>query len=230
MHSPHAAGAGEQAQQRRSPLRLAIERNVREGTGRLEAFSDGVFAIAATLLVIDLRVPADAPTAARLMSALEAQWPTYLSYAASFIYLGIYWAHHVNVFAFFQRTDHVFLKLNVLFLMMIALLPFPTALLGRYGEVPDERRRVATMVYVGSLLVTAALFYVVWAYGTHKRRLVDRELDEGLIARTSRLYLMGPVAYVVAFLLAIWSPLASLVIVALVTLFYLFPLRLAEGD
>jgi uncharacterized membrane protein len=162
---------------------LSLNVETREGTDRLEAFSDAVFSIAATLLVIDIKVPQGLPDSTQLLNALAGQWPTYLSYAMSFIYLGIYWSHHHNIYGFFERTDHIFLKLNLLFLMMIAFIPFPTALLGEYLHVSDEEQRIAVLGYTSTLFVTASLFISIWLYATYKHRLVRQDLDDGLFGQ-----------------------------------------------
>lgn len=205
--------------------RWAFSLDVHEGTSRLEAFSDGVFAIAATLLAVDLKVPRRAPDAAALAGALLDMWPSYVSYAMSFIYLGIYWTHHHFVFRFFRRTDHIFLKLNVLFLMLIAVIPFPTALIGAFMFARDDRQRVAMLVYSGILFVTSAVFVSMWVYATQGRRLVDEDLDEHFVRLTSRRYLIAPVSYALAFILAFWDQNVALIIVLMSTVFYLIPIR-----
>jgi uncharacterized membrane protein len=204
---------------------VAFDLETHEGTSRLEAFSDGVFAIAATLLVVEIKPPRGAPDAAQLVHALVVQWPVYLSYITSFVYIGIYWFHHHNVYRYFRRTDPIFVNLNVLLLMMIALLPFPTALLGEYLRAHDERQRVVTLIYTGSLCVTGCLFLAVWLYATHRRRLIDRELSADFIQATTGRYLVGPIGYGLSFLVAWWSPPAGLTITQLTTLFYLLPFQ-----
>ena len=95
-------------------------------TQRIEAFSDGVFAIAITLLILEVKVPhSDAAAGKRLAEALFALWPSYFTYVLSFVTIGIYWANHHYVFQLYERTNHVFNLLNVLFLMAISFLPLP---------------------------------------------------------------------------------------------------------
>jgi uncharacterized membrane protein len=108
-------------------------------TGRIEAFSDGVFAIAITLLVLEVRVPhlKDAPIGTTLLGALIEQWPSYLGYAMSFLIIGIIWANHHNRFKYIKRSDHILLTLNTFFLMCVSFIPFPTALLAEYIREPD---------------------------------------------------------------------------------------------
>ena len=114
------------------------------GTSRLEAFSDGVMAVAITLLVLDLHVP---DVKAGLFEALLRQWPIYLGYVTSFLVIGILWLHHHHIFKYIKRTDHVVLFLNLLMLMCVALIPFVTALLTR-------RYLIAPLLYLFSLPLT----------------------------------------------------------------------------
>lgn len=196
-----------------------------EGTNRLEAFSDGVLSIAATLLVLDIRVPRSAPGAAHLLAALINLWPVYISYAMSFLYIGIYWANHHFIFKRFRRTDHLFVMLNMLFLMLIALIPFPTALLAEYLRTPGDEQRIALLVYSGVLALTAALFLSIWLYATYRRRLVDPNLDERVIKAVTRQYQFGPLIYTVSFIVAFWSRYLTLAIYLVAAIFYFLPVR-----
>ena len=118
-------------------------------TQRIEAFSDGVFAIAITLLVLEIRVPhvLDAGAGAEptsLAAALLDLWPSYFGYVFSFVTIGIYWANHHHIFSLYQRTDHYFVLLNVLFLLFISFVPFPTAVLAEYIDEPVQRQTAAS--------------------------------------------------------------------------------------
>lgn len=129
------------------------------GTSRLEAFSDGVMAVAITLLVLDLHVP---DVKAGLFEALLRQWLIYLGYVTSFLVIGILWLHHHHIFKYIKRTDHVLLFLNMLLLMGVALIPFVTALLTRYLNQQEEK--TAALMYSGTFLLTTILFNVLWGY------------------------------------------------------------------
>lgn len=129
-----------------------------DGVRRLLAFSDGVFAIAVTLLVLDLREPT---VSHGLLDALLTEWPAYLSYVLSFLIIGIIWARDHRMFQFIRRTDHLFILINVIFLMWFALVPFPTALLARYLVIPGEQQ-TATAIYTGVFLVGGLLVNLQW--------------------------------------------------------------------
>lgn len=201
-----------------------------QGTDRLEAFCDGIFAIAATLLVTDIKAPPALPDPASLFNALLSLWPNYIGYALSFVYLGVYWTHHYHVFQLFKRTDHVFLKINILFLMMVSFLPFPTALLAEYLHTPTQMQRIALLIYNGSLFVTANLFLAIWLYATYRHRLIDPDLDEDFIRKSTNRYAVAPIGYGLAFLVALWNPYASLAITIMVGVYYWIPVRFLKFD
>lgn len=194
------------------------------GTTRLEGFSDGVFAIAITLLVLEIRVPPLQATANghELVAALRALWPSYLGYLISFVTLGIMWVNHHSMFHYVCRSNFHFLLINVFFLMCISFLPFPTALLAEYLPVADGRQ-VATAFYSAVLFVIALGFNAVWRYAVSGNRLLDPEADREAVNTISRRYLIGPTAYGVAFGLAFVNVWASLAVHGVLAGLFLVP-------
>lgn len=192
-------------------------------TGRIETFSDGVFAIAMTLLVIEIGVPHIGGEAGgnTLLGALVAQWPSYLGYAVSFLQIGVIWANHHNRFSFIERSDHILLFLNTLFLMCVAFIPFPTALLADYIQTDEQTTAVA--VYSGTLAVTAVFFTILWLYAATNHRLVSRDLDPASLRAMTRRYIVGMVLYIFAFALAFVSPVASLALIVVLALLFVLP-------
>lgn len=190
-------------------------------TGRIETFSDGVFAIAITLLIIEIGVP-HVEGAESLFERLVHLWPSYLGYAISFIVIGTVWANHHNRFRLISRSDHVLLFLNVVFLMCVAFLPFPTALLAEYIR-EEEHRITAVAVYTGTLAVTAVFFTLLWLYAAGNYRLVDRSLDPYLLRAMTRRYVLGMLLYMLAFALAFVSPAASLALIVILALIFVLP-------
>ena len=189
-------------------------------TGRIEAFSDGVFAIAITLLVIEIAVP-HLEEGRTLLGELVEQWPSYFGYMISFLQIGVIWANHHNRFRFIVRSDHVLLFLNILFLMCVAFIPFPTALLAEY--LRGTERATVGAVYAGTLAVTAVLFTLLWLYAAANYRLVDRNLDPSLLRAMTRRYVVGTIAYLLAFLLALVNVGASLVMIIILALIFVLP-------
>src|SRR3954453_16907960 len=199
---------------------MGAEPAISSDTSRLETFADGVMAIAITLLILEVRVP---PVGGRsLTTELAAEWPSYAGYVVSFLSIGIIWVNHHQMFKLIARVTHGYLMLNVIFLMTIAFLPFPTALVADYIRVPDSRR-AATIVYGLTMVAIAVMFNVVWRSASRGRRLLVSGVDKIGLERISKSYLGGPIAYTVATLVAFVSPFLSLGIFAAVALFWLLP-------
>jgi uncharacterized membrane protein len=191
-------------------------------TQRIEAFSDGVFAIAITLLIIEIGVPHVSGDES-LSEALVDLWPSYGAYVLSFVMIGIYWANHHSLFRLFVRTDHYFLILNVFFLMTIAFLPFPTAVLGEYLD-NAEQRDTAVRLYALGLLLPAFGWLVVWLYAS-ARGLVDERLAPEYVRFLTAQYVLSNILYATALLLSFLDPWVALVIVVGLTILYLLPPR-----
>lgn len=149
-------------------------------------------------------------------------WPSYLGYATSFLVIGTVWANHHNRFRLISRSDHILLFLNILFLMCVAFIPFPTALLAEYIR-EEAHRTTAVAVYSGTLAVTAVFFTLLWLYAVMDHRLIDRSLDPSLLSAMTRRYILGMLLYVVAFLLAFVSPAASLGLIVVLALIFVLP-------
>jgi uncharacterized membrane protein len=189
-------------------------------TNRLEAFSDGVFAVAITLLVLNLQVP-QVTSVSELVPRLVELWPKLLSYTLSFVLVGIYWVAHHNTFHYIKQSDRTLLWLNILLLLCIVFLPFPTALLGEY---PGQR--VSVIIYAGTLVITGLVLQALWWYATSGYRLVDRNIDPRLVQRATRRNLTAPLFYLLAIGISLFSVPASLVLFFLVPLYYIFPGRI----
>jgi uncharacterized membrane protein len=185
-------------------------------TARLETFSDGVFAIAATLLVLEFTVNAPHRD---LGDKLLHLWPSYLAYVTSFVTIGIIWMNHHHTVSLLGRTDRTMLFINILLLLTVAFLPFPTKLVGE--DLRHGGESVAALVYTATLLLMAALHQVWWWYARHKRRLIAEEVPDSTLRAVDRAYLAGAPAYAAAFVLAFFSPLAAVVLTFAIAAFYL---------
>jgi uncharacterized membrane protein len=192
-------------------------------TARLEAVSDGVIAIAITLLVLEIHVP-EAEGNRELLEALGHEWPSYFGFALSFITIGIMWVNHHHMFQDIERVDHILLVLNLLLLMGISFVPFSTAVLAQNLET-DDGRFVATLLYGSSFLFTAILFNAMWRYASWDRRLLRPDLSERHIQQRSTRYLFGPLFYGLTLPIAIASPLASLAVYVVMAALYLLPVE-----
>src|SRR5919199_1859759 len=190
-------------------------RNTGNDTARIETFSDGVFAIAITLLVLEIQVPQveDAPEGTSLLAALVGLWPSYLGYALSFLVIGTMWANHHNRFKLMVRSDHNLILLNTLLLMCTAFIPFPTALLAGYIQGTEGQQTTAVASYSGTLAVTAVVFTLLWLYAANGYRLVGRHLDPALLRAMRRRYVVGMALYATAFALAFLNVVFSLALI-----------------
>jgi uncharacterized membrane protein len=196
-----------------------------EGTQRIEAFSDGVFAIAITLLIIEIGVPV-VTSEHGLSYELRHLWPEYGAYVLSFVTIGIYWANHNHFFKHFVRSDHFFLMLNVFFLMAIAFVPFPTAVLGEYLDDAAERK-TAVAFYILGLVLPAVGWLSIWLYG-QQDHLIDENLHPDYCRFLTLQYTGSVSLYVLALVIALWQPYVGLVITAVLTAVYLLPPRRRE--
>lgn len=188
-------------------------------TNRLEAFSDGVFAIAITLLVLEIKVP---PPGAGLGPALLQLWPSYLAYVVSFLVIGAIWINHHAMFHHIVRVDGTLLLLNVLHLMLIAFLPFPTAVLAEaFHRGVDEP--IAAAFYSGILTVIGIFVNAMWRYAAHGYRLINPHLSTQKVRKLRRQFLLGPVAYAIATVVALVVPWLAVLFFILLNLFYLWP-------
>jgi uncharacterized membrane protein len=185
-------------------------------TGRAEAFSDGVFAIAITLLI--LAVGVDQATAkGDLRHQLLHLWPAYIAYAVSFVTIGIMWVNHHAVFRHFARVDRPLLLLNILLLMCISFMPFPTRIVAEHATT-DADRKAAALLYGIAMTATAIFFFAVWMYGS--RRLLRPDADRREVSGITRSYLPGAPTYATATLIALASPVASLILYGALAVFY----------
>jgi uncharacterized membrane protein len=190
-------------------------------TARLETFSDAVIAIAITLLILEIEVPHASPDQS-LATALADQWPSYAAYAVSFLTIGIMWINHHHMFTQIERADHTFLILNVVWLMTIGAIPWPTALVAENIRNADGRM-VAALVYGGNMVAIAIMYNVVWRYAAGGLRLLDPASDPVAVERITRSYSLGPVSYIAATLLALVDPWISLIAFAVMALFWMLP-------
>ena len=201
--------------------------NAARETGRVEAFSDGVFAIVITLLGFTLKVPAGAGD--RLALALWRSWPAFLAAITSFLTVGILWVNHHRLFTHIRRVDHSLLLLNGVVLMTVTAVPFATTLVADYVGHPGGR--TAALVYSGVFIAVTASFNVLWQYSAGRHRLLDRSVDGRAIRRISLQYGFGPVLYFVSLALAFASVWASLAANVVFAVFFALPaLAWSEAD
>jgi uncharacterized membrane protein len=182
-------------------------------TARLETFSDGIFAIAATLLILDVNLSGDGSVAHQLVQA----WPSYAAYAISFATLGIVWVNHHTVFKQIGSVDRTFLFINVLFLMVVAFTPFPTRVL---ADNMREQSKAAAIAYGLTYTSMAVCFVSLWFYAARKRRLIAASADQRMVSGISRSFAPGAFVYAIATLSALLSAVLAVVLFAAIAIFY----------
>lgn len=187
---------------------------------RFESFSDAVFAIAVTLLVLNFRIP-DLPRTAgdgEIIRRLLSLWPDFLGYVTSFIVIGVLWVNHHALFHFLRRVDRYSLVINLLLLMCVAFIPFPTALIARYGGV------VPVVILFGlTMTLTGFLFSALWFYAVRRYLNIDMRLDTRFVRDASIWTVAYPAAYLVATAFSFVSTKISLALYVGIPILYLFP-------
>jgi TMEM175 potassium channel family protein len=191
--------------------------------GRLGALSDGVFAIAVTLLVLDIAVPEHAKTAHGLLNSVAHLWPSYLAYIVSFSTIGAVWLGHSAITEYLERIDGGFIRLNLLVLLLVSFLPLPTRLFASYiGKNPPER--VAATIYGGCLLLTLTLLMILWRHSVRERLVRPDAGDEEIQLLTRRLT-PGLFAYVALIVVGLWFPFVAVGGYLAIALYYIFPFK-----
>ena len=199
-------------------------------TSRLEAFSDGVFAIAITLLVLDLAVPPLTESERDgLWAALGREWPSYFAYLVSFLVIGIIWINHHTMLTLVERVDRPILFANLMLLMTVSIIPFPTRLLAEYLLEPDAH--AAAAVYSATMLAMGAAFYALWATITRRPGSLRRPLDPATRRATLRRFGAGQILYAAAIGLSFVSAVATLALHGALGIYYCFDqLTPSAGD
>ena len=190
------------------------------GTGRAEAFSDGVFAIAITLLVLEIRPPER--DGGSLVDGLLDLWPSYFAYVLSFVTIGIMWLNHHELLRLVRAVDRGFLLMNLVLLLFVAFIPFPTNVLADFLAEPGERR-AAAFFYAGSFTAMAVVYNAYWHYLRSHRQLLVPHVTEAELAAITRSFLFGPTIYGLATLAALVSAWLSVAICAVLSASYAVP-------
>ena len=187
------------------------------GTTRLETFSDGVFAIAATVIVLEIGV--GSASGHELGHALVHIWPSYLAYVTSFVTIGIIWMNHHHAVSLIARTDRTFLFVNNLLLMTVAFLPFPTKLVADY--LGKDGEKAAALAYTATFVLMSVIYNAWWRYASGERRLIAEDVPDSALDAISRAFNPGIPMYAATFVVAFFSPLAAVVLTFAIAAFYL---------
>ncbi|HCI81452.1 MAG TPA: DUF1211 domain-containing protein [Ktedonobacter sp.] len=192
-------------------------------TGRIEAFSDGVFAVATTLLVFSLQVPSasdNVNTSGELVSYLLHHWPSYPAFFISFATILIMWINHHNMFKLIQRSDTLFMFANGFLLLLVTTVPFPTQLVASYLTKPAAG--TACAIYAGLFMVINIAYNLLWWSASRQHRLLKSSVSPAVVKFHRHSYMLGFPSYLLALILAFWSPALSIGICSVLWLFWAF--------
>jgi uncharacterized membrane protein len=201
---------------------MTLHNDTMNDTGRVEAFSDGVLAIAITLLVLDLRVPARESLHDPLLHELAHDWPAYAAYLVSFLVIGIIWVNHHAVFKMIARVDRVLLFVNLTLLLFVVAIPFTTRLLSAYLTAGGGDARTAAMVYSAVMLAMSLAFGALYAWPAYHPDLLVPDLDPVAVRRRLRRFSAGNLVYALTIGVAAISAPLCLAMHFVIALYYCF--------
>lgn len=186
-------------------------------TARIEAFSDGVFSIAITLLVLNLHVP----VSRNLTGTLLNMWPSYVAYVVTFLIIGVVWMNHHLMFHYIRRADRVLLVLNLFLLLSVSVLPWPANILAEAMRT-GEGKNTAAAVYGATLFVGGLFFNAIWVYASVGHRHLGAHITRAQAALIRRRFSLGPLLYLGAAIIGVFNASCSLFIYAGLLIAYMF--------
>jgi uncharacterized membrane protein len=189
-------------------------------TARIEAFSDGILSIAATLLVLELKHP---PPNLPFWQGISTLWPGYVSFVLSFFFIGIMWINHHRLFVHIQKADDLLMAVNLLLLLGVVFVPYPTSLMASSITMLDNHYARDVAIFYNATYLTIALLYNLLWYVCRKRNLLDKELGQEKIELVTSQYLIGPVFYAACLVVTWWSVPLSLALNATLAIYFLLP-------
>lgn len=191
--------------------------NAREReTERLEAFSDGVFAFAITLLVLNLYDPTTRGSS--LLQGLLNEWPTFFAFASTFIGVLVMWINHHNMFNYIKRLSREFMLLNGLLLLFVVLTPFTTLLVSEHLLHSDAS--IAASMYCGSFFALAIVWNITWHNASHHHNLINEDTPQSQIKRITREYSVAPIVYGLSIIVAFVIPIAGVVLIFAMAVYF----------
>jgi uncharacterized membrane protein len=197
---------------------LRVSRSTTE-TSRVEAFSDGVLAIAITLLVLDIPIPASSHD---LGTELRHNWTHYLAFVTAFLTIAVMWANHHDLFRIIDKTDRGLMLANAFLLLTISFLPFPTGVLAEHMQDSGSSRQAALLTYGGTMFAIAIAYNILWRY-VRVRGLLRDDLTPTAVGNVNRAYNSALVVYGAALLLSFFSAWVSIAVwIGLAVFFQLF--------
>jgi uncharacterized membrane protein len=190
----------------------------RPNASRLDAFSDGVFAIAITILVLEIKVPdIQLENSTALWQSIGHQWPSFVAYALSFLVIGVFWSHHSDMFSYIRHRDHTLRLLNVFFLMFISLIPFSAKVLAHYMTGVASQPAIA--IYVLVFALSAITFHFIWLYARRHPDALE-EVGPEIITEIHRDYTFGLVMSIIAIVVSLLSGYVALTLIMINSIYF----------
>jgi len=189
-------------------------------TGRIEAFSDGVFSIAVTLLVLELHIPelSDGNTPTHLLNALKLEWPSYIAFAISFFSIFIIWVNHHKIFKQIYKRNTGLMFANGFILFLVSLVSYPTALLARFFL--SDTKQLSVTIYTGLFVLINLAFNFLWAEASRDKKLLRPGISDKAIRQLRNNYRYGFPTYLIAFMVSFFYPDLALAICVLLWIFW----------
>ena len=185
-------------------------------TDRLEAFSDGIFAFAITLLVLNLYDPAS--RGSTLLQGLIYEWPAFFAFSISFLHILVMWINHHNMFNYIERLSREFMLLNGLLMFFVVVTPFTTLLISEHLLQSDAN--IAAIIYAGSFFCVGIVWNLLWHNATSFHKLINKRVPQKKIKRIAREYSIAPLFYGITLIVSLFSAIASLVITVLIAAYF----------
>jgi uncharacterized membrane protein len=189
---------------------------------RMVAYCDAVFAIALTLLVIEIKLPESAHTDILLLT-LWHEWPQFVSFLISFMIISVVWFNHHTMFHYIAKVDHSLLMRNMFLMLNVIVIPFCSSLLGEYAAEGNQNAKLAAIIYGGWITLGGIPFNSIWSYAIKQERFIDPGFDRSDLLHIKKHFIRGPYLYLVVTLLALINAWLSVLGFAVLILLYFLP-------
>jgi uncharacterized membrane protein len=189
---------------------------------RVVAYCDAIFAIALTLLVIEIRLP-ESVHSESLWTALWQEWPKFVSFLISFMIISVIWFNHHTMFHYIEKVDHSLLMRNTFLMLNVIVIPFCSSLLGEYAAGGDQNAKIAAIIYGGWITLGGIPFNSIWSYAIKQERLIDPAFDRSELLHIKKHFIRGPYLYFLVTLLALINAWLSVLGFAVLILLYFLP-------
>lgn len=192
---------------------------------RLVTYIDAIFAIALTLLIIEIHLP-EATGEDGLLSMLGHEWPKFVSFIISFMIISVVWFNHHTMFHYIKRVDHAMLVMNTLLMLNIIVIPFCSSVLGEFAAEGGTDAKVSALIYGGWITLGGIPFNLIWNYALKHDRLLHEGCDRNALLGIKKHYNRGPVIYLLVTLLSLIDAWAGIIGFAVLILLYFMPATL----